>query len=123
MRFSALLASTLTLLTSTSARITGFSAPATVVPGAPISILIRAENYIQPVQDIAIAFGITPAAEHRPRSLGSFMGEQSIGIGKPRCSRIVQTSMKRADSILLVNRELQHRRQHHSQRHGPYQQT
>ena len=86
MRLSTLVAPALALLTSTSARITGFSAPATVVPGAPISILIRAENYIQPVQDIAIAFGITPAAEHRPRSLGGFMGEQSIGIGKRRCS-------------------------------------
>lgn len=92
MRLFTLVAPALTFLTSTSARITGFSAPATVVPGAPISILIRAENYIQPVQDIAIAFGITPAAEHHPRSLGGFMGEQSIGIGKLSMARFSASS-------------------------------
>jgi hypothetical protein len=81
MHFLTLLASATSLLTLTTARITGFSAPSTVVPGAPISIHLRAETYIQPVQDVAVAFGITPAELHHPRSLGTFMGEKFLGPG------------------------------------------
>jgi hypothetical protein len=82
MRFLTLLASTTSLISLTTARITGFSAPSTIVPGAPIQIHLRAENYIQRVQDVAVAFGITPADLHHPRSLGTFMGEQFLGPGK-----------------------------------------
>ena len=83
MRFLALLASATSLLTSTAtARITGFSAPSTIVPGAPIQIYLRAENYIQRVQDVAVAFGITPTEQHHPRSLGTFMGEKFLGPGR-----------------------------------------
>lgn len=85
MRLSTLLISAATSLLSipsTSARITGFYAPATVVPGETLPILIRAENYVQSVQDVAVAFGITPAEEHYPGTLGTFMGEKSIGPGK-----------------------------------------
>jgi hypothetical protein len=82
MRFLTLLASATTLIGLTTARITGFSAPSTVVPGAPIKIYLRAENYIQRVQDVAVAFGITPSDLHHPRSLGTFMGEQFLGPGR-----------------------------------------
>lgn len=81
MHLSAILASTLALVSLTTARITGFSAPSTVAPGAPIEIKIRAENYVQPVQDVAMAFGITPVESHHPRSLGTFMGEKALGPG------------------------------------------
>lgn len=85
MRLSTLLVAAATSLLSiqpTTARITGFYAPATVVPGDILPILIRAENYIQSVQDVAVAFGITPAEEHYPGTLGTFMGEASIGPGE-----------------------------------------
>lgn len=81
MRLTTFLASILSLLTLATARITGFSAPSAVVPGAPIQIHIRAENYIQPVQDVAMAFGISPAEKHHPRSLGTFVGEKALGPG------------------------------------------
>ncbi|GAB7335680.1 hypothetical protein MBLNU13_g07991t1 [Cladosporium sp. NU13] len=86
MRFFALLASATSLFTLTAGRITGFSAPSTIVPGAPIQIHLRAENYIQRVQDVAVAFGITPTEQHHPRSLGTFMGEKFLG---PENSNIV----------------------------------
>jgi hypothetical protein len=85
MRLSTLLisaSSALLSIPSTTARITGFYAPATVVPGDTLPILLRAENYIQSVQDVAVAFGITPAEEHHPGTLGTFMGETSIGPGE-----------------------------------------
>lgn len=95
MRFSTLLASTASLLSLATARITGFSAPSTVTPGAPIALRIRAENYIQPVQDIAIAFGISPSEEHHPRSLGTFMGEKALGPGKPKLHAQMTMSQNR----------------------------
>ena len=85
MRLSTYLLSASTALLSvpsTTARITGFYAPATVVPGENLSIQIRAENYIQYVQDVAIAFGITPVENYYPGTLGTFMGETSIGPGE-----------------------------------------
>jgi hypothetical protein len=77
----ALLASATSLLTLTSARITGFSAPATVVPGAPIQIYLRAENYVQRVQDVAVAFGIAPTEQRYRGTLGTLMGEKFLGPG------------------------------------------
>jgi hypothetical protein len=82
MRPLTLLISLTSLLTqTTTARITGFSAPSTIVPGAPIQIYLRAENYIQRVQDVAVAFGITPTEQHYPGSLGTFVGERFLGPG------------------------------------------
>lgn len=85
MRLPPLLTLTTSLLaglTLTTARITGFSAPSTIVPGAPIQIHLRAENYIQRVQDVAVAFGITPSNQSHPGSLGTFVGEKFLGPGK-----------------------------------------
>jgi hypothetical protein len=90
MRLSNILLSASTALLSslpaTTARITGFYAPATVVPGESLSILIRAENYVQSVQDVAMAFGITPVESYYPGTLGTFMGEKSIGPGECCCN-------------------------------------
>lgn len=74
-----LLTATAAFFTLATARINGFSAPSTVVPGAPIAINIHTENYIQPVQDVAIAFGITPVESYHPQTLGTFMGEKFLG--------------------------------------------
>jgi len=123
MRVSTLLvtaAASLLSITPTTARITGFYAPATVVPGATLPILIRAENYIQPVQDVAVAFGITPAEEHYPGTLGTFMGEESIGPGKSSQvrSKLNPTScngLSLKNTPFSSTSKLQHRRQHHSQ--------
>lgn len=83
MNFLTLLTTLTSLLASTAtARITGFSAPSTIIPGAPIQIHLRAENYIQSVQDVAVAFGITPTEQHHPRSLGTYMGEKFLGPGE-----------------------------------------
>jgi hypothetical protein len=74
------------LLTTTTARITGFSAPSTIVPGSPIQIHLHAENYVQSVQDVAIAFGIAPSNETHPGSgsIGTFVGEKFLGPGTLR---------------------------------------
>jgi hypothetical protein len=87
MRLSTYLLSASTALLSipsATARITGFYAPATVIPGETLPILIRAENYIQSVQDVAIAFGITPVENYYPGTLGTFMGEKFVGPGECR---------------------------------------
>lgn len=132
MRLPTLLTTIASFLTATTtARITGFSAPSTIVPGAPIQIHLRAENYIQRVQDVAVAFGITPTEQKHPRSLGTFVGEKFLGPGKlylpsyfpiqgrrPRKHR-----MAIANPCLIANREFEYHRQHHREREHSNKQT
>lgn len=79
MRPTAVLASALSLLASTaSARIVGIAAPKTVAAGSTVVVDIIAENYIQSIQDVAIAFGI----EHGnaiPGSLGQLLTSKYLG--------------------------------------------
>lgn len=105
MLFLKLLAATATLFcTLATARINGFSAPSTVVPGAPIAISIHTENYIQSVQDVAIAFGITPVESYYPQTLGTLMGEKFLGpskchaLGQATCFLGLNPQMATADN-------------------------
>ncbi|KAE9963925.1 hypothetical protein EG328_010948 [Venturia inaequalis] len=66
------------LLSLASARIVGFSVPKTIRPGEGFSAVIHTENYIQSVQDIAIAFGVTPGVGY-PGSLGTTLESFYLG--------------------------------------------
>lgn len=66
------------LLSLASARIVGFSVPKTIRPGEGFSAVIHTENYIQTVQDIAIAFGVTPGVGY-PGSLGTTLESFYLG--------------------------------------------
>jgi len=79
MRTAAVLASALSVLSSTaSGRIVGIAAPKTVAAGSTAVVDIMAENYIQSIQNVAIAFGI----EHGtaiPESLGQLLTSKYLG--------------------------------------------
>ena len=80
MRTSITLVSALTLLaTSTQARITGFYAPKTVAADSDVKLLIQGENYIQTIQDVAIAFGSQHGIHPAPDSLGTLWGSKYLG--------------------------------------------
>ncbi|KAE9968799.1 hypothetical protein Vi05172_g2198 [Venturia inaequalis] len=78
------------LLSLASARIVGFSVPKTIRPGEGFSAVIHTENYIQSVQDIAIAFGVTPGVGY-PGSLGTTLESFYLG---PTQSNIVSNITK-----------------------------
>ncbi|KAF1818044.1 uncharacterized protein K489DRAFT_435442 [Dissoconium aciculare CBS 342.82] len=59
------------LVSSASARINGFTLPDTIYLDADVPITITTEGYIQSVQDVSIAFGIAPAAQADPKTLGT----------------------------------------------------
>jgi hypothetical protein len=82
MRFLTSFASTTPLIALTTARITGFSAPSTVAPGAPIEIRLQGRGYIQSVQNVAAAFGIASLDSYYPGTLGTLIGEQFLGPSK-----------------------------------------
>jgi len=116
------------LLTPTTARITGFSAPSTIVPGASIQIHLLTSNYIQRVQNVAVAFGITPVENYYPGSLGTFVGEKGLGPGmlsylcypNYRCRMI---GWPIANACDLYYRTVKHYWQHHRQREYSDKQT
>ena len=69
-----LLTTSLTLFTPfTTARISGIALPHTITTSSPIPITILTQNYIQTIEDIAIAFGIATRPENQ--SMGTvFLG-------------------------------------------------
>jgi hypothetical protein len=80
MRTAALLGSALTLLATTAqARIDGFYAPQTVAPNSDVKLLIRGDDYIQSIQDVAIAFGLQHGTDPTPDSLGTLLGSKYLG--------------------------------------------
>lgn len=87
MRTAAILGSALALLTATAqARITGFYAPKTIAPNSEIKLLVEGEDYIQSIQDVAIAFGLQHGTSPTPDSLGTLLGSQYLG---PNQSNVV----------------------------------
>lgn len=71
------------LTTLTAARITSITVPSSIAPGSPIPITLQTEDYIQPVQDIAIAFGLTPSATYMNGTLGTtLLGSLYLGPSK-----------------------------------------
>ena len=69
---------TLTLLTSTSARIIGLSAPSTIATGTPFNISLLTEDYIQSVYDVGFAIGVSPGAGYYPQALGQVLTSASL---------------------------------------------
>ncbi|CZR51274.1 uncharacterized protein PAC_01149 [Phialocephala subalpina] len=80
MRFTAssvaILAST--LISSSSAIITGVTAPSTVYAYNPFTVTLTTANYIQSVYDVAVGFGVAPGAGF-PGSLGNVASTAYLG--------------------------------------------
>ena len=86
MRASTVAATSLSLLASlASARIYGFAAPSEVAVGTEVEFQIIAQDYIQSIQDVAIAFGAQPAGSASEEILGTLIGEKFLGPGKSLC--------------------------------------
>jgi len=85
MRFTptttAILLSSLTLLSSASARIIGLQAPSTIVPGEGFTISLLTEDYIQSVYDVAVAFGSASGTSF-PGDLGTVIASYYLGPSK-----------------------------------------
>ncbi|SPN99288.1 related to nitrate transporter CrnA [Cephalotrichum gorgonifer] len=62
-----------------NARIYGIAIPETIKAGDEITAIIASSNYIQSVYDVAIAFGISPAAAAYPDSLGTVLDSFYLG--------------------------------------------
>ena len=77
---AAIFTSALALLTSTtSARIVGIAAPKTVAVDSTVKLEIIGEDYIQSIQDVAIAFGIQHGTKPTPDSLGTLLNSKYLG--------------------------------------------
>jgi hypothetical protein len=70
-----------TLISSSSAIITGVTAPSTVYAYNPFTVTLTTANYIQSVYDVAVAFGVAPGAAF-PDSLGNVMSSAFLGPSK-----------------------------------------
>jgi hypothetical protein len=70
-----------TLISSSSAIITGVTAPSTVYAYNPFTITLTTADYIQSVYDVAVAFGVAPGAGF-PDSLGNVMSTAYLGPSK-----------------------------------------
>ncbi|KUJ22884.1 uncharacterized protein LY89DRAFT_540464, partial [Mollisia scopiformis] len=70
-----------TLISSTSAIITGVEAPSTVYAYNPFTVTLTTADYIQSVYDVAVAFGVAPGAGY-PESLGNVMSTAYLGPSK-----------------------------------------
>ncbi|KAK2764587.1 hypothetical protein FQN54_009282 [Arachnomyces sp. PD_36] len=77
MRFLTLAAAS-SLLGLAAARIEGFSVPATIKPGEEFDAILHGYNYIQTVDQVAAAFGVSPGAGY-PDSLGVVISSVYLG--------------------------------------------
>ncbi|KAI8254195.1 hypothetical protein K4K58_006534 [Colletotrichum sp. SAR11_239] len=79
MQFRASIAAAASLFALANARIYGIAFPETVKAGDQVNAIIETENYIQSVQDVAIAFGIAPEASAYPGTLATVIGSFYLG--------------------------------------------
>ncbi|KAI8293940.1 hypothetical protein K4K59_005409 [Colletotrichum sp. SAR11_240] len=79
MQFRASVAAAASLFALANARIYGIAFPETVKAGDQVNAIIETENYIQSVQDVAIAFGIAPEASAYPGTLSTVIGSFYLG--------------------------------------------
>jgi hypothetical protein len=70
-----------TLISSSSAIITGVTAPSTVYAYNPFTVTLTTADYIQSVYDVAVAFGVAPGAGY-PDSLGNVVSTAFLGPSK-----------------------------------------
>jgi hypothetical protein len=82
MRFSTL-ASALTTLSLASARIVGLSTPSALTPNSTFTITLLSENYIQSVQEVAVAWGFQVPTSANPQgypyTLGRYTNSSYLG--------------------------------------------
>ncbi|KAE8441332.1 hypothetical protein EG329_005481 [Mollisiaceae sp. DMI_Dod_QoI] len=83
MRFTAASVAVLasTLISSSSAIITGVTAPSTVYAYNPFTVTLTTADYIQSVYDVAVAFGVAPGAGY-PGALGNVLSTAYLGPSK-----------------------------------------
>ena len=80
MRTATTIISVLSLLAaSATARIEGFYAPKTVAVDSTVKLEIVGANYIQSIQDVAIAFGLQHGTNPSPDSLGTLLSSKYLG--------------------------------------------
>jgi len=70
-----------TLISPSSAIITGVTAPSTVYAYDPFTITLTTADYIQSVYDVAVAFGVAPGAGF-PGALGNVVTSAFLGPSK-----------------------------------------
>lgn len=68
------------LAATAQARLVGISVPETIKPGDEVEIKILSENYIQTVDEIAIAFGYAVGAGY-PGTLTNLLSSSYLGPG------------------------------------------
>lgn len=71
----------LSILSTTTAIITGVTTTPTVYAYNPFTITLTTANYVQSVYDVAVAFGVSPGAGH-PDSLGTVVSSAFLGPSK-----------------------------------------
>lgn len=79
MRTSTVAAPILALLSTASARIYSIAAPSTVAVDSTVKLEITAADYIQSIQDVAISFGLQPAASAHSETLGTLLDSKFLG--------------------------------------------
>ncbi|KAJ0336223.1 hypothetical protein COL922a_008245 [Colletotrichum nupharicola] len=79
MQFRASIAAAASLFALANARIYGIAFPETVKAGDQVNAIIETENYIQSVQDVAVAFGIALEASAYPGTLSTVIGSFYLG--------------------------------------------
>ncbi|KAM0796519.1 hypothetical protein BDR22DRAFT_893203 [Usnea florida] len=80
MRPQPFLAAALSLFTAlSSASINGIAVPSSIAPGSTFRVTITTVDFIQTVQDVAIAFGLAPNADIANTSLGTLLNSKYLG--------------------------------------------
>ncbi|CAH0044966.1 unnamed protein product [Clonostachys solani] len=98
MRFS-LAAAAAALAATAQARISGISVPETIKPGDTVDLKIISENYIQRVDDVAIAYGWATANGY-PGTLTNLLDSFYLGLDEsnlPNGQTVVKTVTFPAD--------------------------
>lgn len=99
MRFS-LAAAAAALAATAQARISGISVPETIKPGDTVDLKIISENYIQRVDDVAIAYGWATANAY-PGTLTNLLDSFYLGPGASRMDAVSATLLNPvADPII-----------------------
>ena len=111
MHSAALLTAITLLASSTSARIVGIAAPRTVAVDSTVKLEIIGEDYIQSIQDVAIAFGIQHGTNPTPDSLGTLLSSKYLGPGKHITLEVDKNNLSLTSAMSC--RRQQRRRQYH----------
>lgn len=79
------------LAATTTARIYGIAVPRTIAPGSTFPITIETIDYIQRIEDVAMAFGIAPIPTEAHVTLGTILlAPKFLGASKWSASGAVE---------------------------------